>query len=128
METEKDPKEWLKKAEEDYGFASSILPETNYYAQVCFHFQQAAEKYLKAYIVKKNLEFRKIHDLHQLLNLCQKEEVGFASLKEAADFLSPFYIDARYPVHWPSAVSKEEALKARNAALEIKQFVDSKIK
>jgi len=128
MEPEKDLKEWLKKADEDYGFASSILPDTNYYAQVCFHFQQAAEKYLKVYIIAKGLEFSKIHDLRQLVNLCQKDDAGFLKFKDEADFLSPFYIDARYPVHWPSEVGKEEAVKAQEATLKIKQFVESKLK
>ena len=49
-----DPKivmEWLKKADEDYGFALSVVEDSTFYAQICFHFHQAAEKYLKAYII-----------------------------------------------------------------------------
>jgi hypothetical protein len=34
--------EWLSKADEDYGFASSVIEDSEYYAQLCFHFQQAA--------------------------------------------------------------------------------------
>jgi HEPN domain-containing protein len=48
-----DPKliqEWLQKADEDLGFAVSIIEDSPFYAQICFHFQQAAEKYLKAII------------------------------------------------------------------------------
>lgn len=48
--------EWLVKAQEDFGFASSVLDDSTYYAQICFHFQQAAEKYLKAFIVANELE------------------------------------------------------------------------
>lgn len=40
--------EWLAKADEDYGFASSVIKDSVYYGQICFHYQQAAEKYLKA--------------------------------------------------------------------------------
>jgi len=41
-------KEWLDKADEDFGFADSNLQEdSTFYAQICFHFHQAAEKYLK---------------------------------------------------------------------------------
>jgi HEPN domain-containing protein len=39
--------EWLAKADEDYGFASSVIKDSVYYGQICFHYQQAAEKYLK---------------------------------------------------------------------------------
>ena len=34
--------EWLSKAEEDFGFAASVIQESPYYAQICFHFHQAA--------------------------------------------------------------------------------------
>jgi hypothetical protein len=30
--------EWLEKADEDLAFASSIIEETTFYAQICFHF------------------------------------------------------------------------------------------
>ncbi len=49
--------EWLTKADEDFDFARVNLEERkNFFAQICFHFQQAAEKYLKAFIVAKELE------------------------------------------------------------------------
>jgi HEPN domain-containing protein len=36
--------EWLKKADEDFAFAESSLRDgSEFYAQICFHFQQAAE-------------------------------------------------------------------------------------
>ena len=34
-------------------------------------------------------------------------------------FLNGFYIDTRYPVHWPTQYTKEEALKAKKAAKHI---------
>ncbi|PKL46484.1 MAG: hypothetical protein CVV39_07145 [Planctomycetes bacterium HGW-Planctomycetes-1] len=66
-------KEWLQKAQEDYGFASASLEDTEYFAQICFHFQQAAEKYLKAFIVANKLEFRAVHNLLELLDICKKQ-------------------------------------------------------
>jgi hypothetical protein len=44
--------EWVEKANEDLEFARINLNENRaFYAQICFHFQQSAEKYLKAYIM-----------------------------------------------------------------------------
>ena len=40
--------EWLKKADEDFGFAASVIEDSTFYAQICFHFHQAAEKYSKS--------------------------------------------------------------------------------
>jgi len=52
-------REWLKKADEDFDFADSVLEDTTFYAQICFHFHQAAEKYLKAFVCLRTL--REIH-------------------------------------------------------------------
>jgi HEPN domain-containing protein len=38
-------REWIEKAEEDFQFALANLQERNsFFAQICFHFQQSAEK------------------------------------------------------------------------------------
>lgn len=118
-------KEWLNKAEEDFGFASRNLADKDntFYAQISFHFQQAAEKYLKTYIVAYELEFKKIHDLPELLRICQDYNDSFAELQEDCEFLTDFYIDTRYPVHWPAEVSREEAKKALKAAEHIGSFI-----
>ena len=50
MANPKIVKEWLDKAEEDFNFAQLNLEErNNFYSQICFHFHQAAEKYLKSF-------------------------------------------------------------------------------
>lgn len=49
--------EWLNKADEDVGFASGALEdEDEFFAQIRFHFQQAAKKYLKAFIIQHTLK------------------------------------------------------------------------
>ena len=75
--------EWLKKADEDFGFAVSVIEDSTFYAQICFHFHQAAEKYLKSFIISRDLEFQKIHDLLVLLKSCQKEETDLKTLHDA---------------------------------------------
>lgn len=41
-------KGWLTKADDDFEFARINLEEEKpFFAQICFHFHQAAEKYLK---------------------------------------------------------------------------------
>jgi len=86
--------EWLKRADEDFEFASSNLQDRNqFFGQICFHFHQAAEKYLKAFIIAHDLEFEKIHDLLKLLKTIQKKEPSLACLREACEFLNPFYVE-----------------------------------
>ena len=48
--------EWLAKADEDFEFARTNFEEGKpFFARICFHFQQAAEKYLKSYIIAHEL-------------------------------------------------------------------------
>ncbi len=101
--------EWIVKADEDLDFARVNLEEgRNFYAQICFHFQQSAEKYLKAFIVANNLDFRKIHDLVALLNQCATVSPSLSDLRGDCEYLNAFYIESRYPVHWPTHYSYEE--------------------
>ena len=117
-------KEWLAKADDDSNFAKITLAEDNkYYSQICFHFQQAAEKYLKAFIVAYDLEFEKIHNLIALLKICGKKDASLLSLMEQCELLNTAYIDTRYPVHWPTDYSKDKALKMQDATGEVAQVV-----
>ena len=116
-------KEWIQKADEDYGFASSSLECTEYFGQICFHFQQAAEKYLKAFIVSNKLNFRPVHNLLELLATCSQTDPDIKQLENACRFLNPFYIDTRYPVHWPVAYDKNTALNAKKMTEEIRDWV-----
>jgi len=120
--------EWLEKAEEDYKFAISSLESKNgFYAQICFHFHQAAEKYLKTYIIANELEFKKIHDLIELLRTCKGKEIDFLKLQEDCEFLNPFYIDTRYPVHWGVNYNEDTSIKAREKVEKIRNFVKDKL-
>ena len=120
--------EWVEKADEDLEFALLNLQEGKpFIAQICFHFQQAAEKYLKAYIVAKDLEFRKTHDLTMLLNICISKNSAFETLNEDCEYLNTFYVESRYPVHWPTDFSREEAERASQAAQRIRSLVKERL-
>lgn len=121
-------KEWLYRADQDYGYAStSLAEEFSFFDLICFHFQQAAEKYLKAYIVKHDLPLRKIHDLVELVEICKIKEPGFKVLREECLLLNPFYVETRYAEPVFKIHTKEEALYAQNAASKIQQFVRKKL-
>lgn len=121
--------EWLDKADEDFNFAvASLEDELEFFPQICFHFQQAAEKYLKAFIVAHELEFKKLHSLRALLKICFEYEKGLSSLKDACETLDEFYIETRYPVHWPTKFTKSDAVEAKKAAKVIGQKIKETLK
>lgn len=115
--------EWLNKADEDFNFATSIIQESTYYAQICYHFHQAAEKYLKAYIIANTLPFKKIHDLLTLLKTSLDANPDLQVIREDCRFLNRYYIDTRYPVHWPTSYTNEEAYEAKEACERIREVI-----
>jgi HEPN domain-containing protein len=70
---------WLKKASQDLR-AASILVEEEFddYNTSAFHAQQASEKFLKAFLVRHQVEFPKTHDIKELRDLSgtRRSEVG----------------------------------------------------
>ncbi len=115
--------EWLQKADEDFQFACSVIEDSLFYAQICFHFHQAAEKYLKSFIIAYDLGFKKIHDLPVLLKKCLSTERRLEALMDNCTFLNAFHIEARYPVHWPTHYTKDMALEAKEAVEQIRTHV-----
>lgn len=56
--------EWTRKAEHDLGMANLALTHQQEFTDaICFHCQQAAEKYLKAVLVQSQIIFKKTHSL-----------------------------------------------------------------
>jgi len=66
-----------------------------------------------------DLEFEKIHNLISLVKSCGTREPSLLSILDDCIFLNAFYIDTRYPVHWPTDYSKEKALKAKESAQKV---------
>jgi len=120
--------EWLYKAEQDFGFAKVNLEEEwEYFDQICLFFHQAAEKYLKAYIVKFGLRFEKQHDLLKLLKTCSHYDPSFKKLQEDCRFLNPFYIEIRYPDVTFVSCTQGQAKEAYSRAKKIRDFVKKKL-
>jgi len=120
-------KEWIYEGNNDLGLAEFVIKnDGTYYDLVCFHCQQAAEKFLKAYIIYLNLYYKKIHDLKYLLNVIKKKRTVPEPLFEQADLLSAYAIDSRYPDHWndPSLEETKECIKA---AQNFKKYIFNEI-
>jgi len=117
-------KEWLDKANEDFNFARINLEErNNFYPQICFHFHQAVEKYLKSFIVAYDLEFEKTHNLMNLLMTCSSIDASLLSIMEECERLNTAYIDTRYPVHWPTDYTQEKASMFKGDAEKIARAI-----
>ena len=89
---------WLEKARRDLITAERGLgAESPFTDIVCFHAQQATEKYLKAYLLWHEIEFPRTHALEDLVLLAAEKDRGFLSLKDEATTLTPYAVETRYP-------------------------------
>ncbi len=120
-------REWFARAWDDERSAAALLKKRlGAPAIVCFLLQQAAEKYLKGFIVQRGGRFLKIHQLGSLLRLCAKFDPEFALFKKEAKFLNGFYVTARYPGDYPP-FSWPQATEAFAAAEKIKNFIHQRL-
>jgi HEPN domain-containing protein len=89
---------WVKKAEEDV-LAAQVIHTQGLEARdaICFHAQQAAEKYLEALMQEQKIPFPKTHDLLQLLNLLLPTHTNLGSYRRGLKMLSRYAVDSRYP-------------------------------
>lgn len=118
-----DAEEWFVRAEQDLQMAQLALKASPVLGSgVTFHAQQAAEKALKGYLTAYGLPFAKTHALLPLLTTCSTVDASFQQLALAAQTLTPYVAEFRYPglrLKPPDA----EAQSAYEYATEILQFV-----
>jgi HEPN domain-containing protein len=65
---------------------------------VCFHCQQAAEKYLKALLEELAVAFPKTHDLEDLLDLLLPHHASLSRCRRGLRFLTGFAVNPRHPL------------------------------
>lgn len=101
-----DPREWLNRARSNLAGARASVPG-RYLEDLCFEAQQAAEKAIKAVLIKREIEFPYVHDLERLLRLLEQngEEIPPALWSVAG--LSRFALADRYPGEGPAPTPEE---------------------
>lgn len=91
--------EWVDKPEGDLITARReyrARKSPNYDA-VCFHAQQAAEKYLKAYLQERGDPIPHIHSLVELLALISKNDASFLLIQADLNVMEGYAVQFRYP-------------------------------
>lgn len=88
---------WLRKADGDLRAAEKLAESPEFFSEVAFHCQQAAEKYLKACLAAKLEEPPRTHDLEKLLYLVAEFTDIIAEDERLATFLTPYAVLSRYP-------------------------------
>jgi len=118
---------WIAKADVDYHTAGRLLlDEEPIRESIAFHCQQAAEKYLKAFLVLHGIEFPKTHSIGRLLDLMSSVAPELAAALEEADLLTPFGVEIRYPGDLPELLPGQEQT-AFNLALRTREKITEQL-
>jgi HEPN domain-containing protein len=118
--------EWVQKAEDDFTVAQRMLRARKQpiYDAVCFHSQQCAEKYLKAFLQENSRDIPKTHKLLDLLKLCKEVDNNLEILVSDLLEVERFSVNVRYP---GVSADKEEARMALHATVVIREFLRQKL-
>src|SRR5713226_2993218 len=90
--------EWVRKAEADLVAARQLTaakPRVN--DPICFHCQQAIEKYLKALLQELRVPIPRIHDLDDILDLLIPRDPTLQRLRLGLNLLTQYAVEYRYP-------------------------------
>jgi HEPN domain-containing protein len=92
-------KEWFQYANNDLIIAQHSF--TDVYPKLleiaCYHCQQAAEKALKGFLLYKDIEPPRKHDLRLLNMMCFEQDADFESIKIHCADLTYYGVVTRYP-------------------------------
>ncbi|HZT30939.1 MAG TPA: HEPN domain-containing protein [Bryobacteraceae bacterium] len=113
--------EWVAKAESDLTAAAALLRTEDCPTDVvCFHAQQAVEKYLKALLTSLQIEFPKTHNIKKLSQILKhRHDLGLS--EEEQDKLTDYATTARYPGF--GEITLSEARRAVALARRVRKHV-----
>jgi HEPN domain-containing protein len=116
-------RQWLLKAEEDLNAAKSLMTYgDSFLSTVCFHSQQSAEKYLKAFLTYHQVEFPKTHDIDELLDLMTPIDANLSESLRDVIVLTHYGVNVRYPGELPN-VTARDAQEAIQLAEKVRRLV-----
>lgn len=118
--------EWIEKAEGDYATARRELRarKSPNYDAACFHTQQLAEKYLKAFLQEYAPSVPKTHSLIDLLALITEIDPGFHMIRPDLTRLDHYAVRFRYPGERADRIEARLALRSADV---VRQFARSRL-
>jgi HEPN domain-containing protein len=91
--------DWIRHAKSDLITARHMFEEV-YPKETkisAWHSQQCAEKALKSFLVASEIEPPRIHNLDELVKLCQNIDSSFSEIQIDCQKLNPYGVITRYP-------------------------------
>ena len=123
---------WLSQAEHNLDTAHFLLGGS-FWAEVCFHSQQAAELALKAFLYSRGHRYLPTHSVKELNQTSVQEDAEFEQFQGYGQFLDDLYLNTRYPdaLEEPGVpfetFNEPDASRAMNYATEVIEIVRAKL-
>lgn len=120
-------RQWTERAENDLTNAEHTLTmgEDCPYDTVCFHAQQCVEKYIKALLIYRSVDFPKMHDIGELIKLLPSHLRPPMAVVDQ-ERLTDYAIEARYPGDW-EPITRAEAEGMVALARQVRRAIRSQL-
>ena len=113
--------EWFYFTDADFDSALILNDAHRKHNQIiCYHCQQAVEKYLKAFLCYNGMIPPRLHILETLCALCSEYDAAFNGIAKDCAYLTPFAVNARYPLEME--VTSANTVKSLEITRKIKEF------
>ena len=109
-----DPREWLNRAKSNLALAKSLVPEA-YLEDLCFEAQQAAEKAIKAVLMRRGHRVPVRPQPRSAVVLARRSGEAVPETISTAAELTQYAVTTRYP-HLEQPVDEREYAEAVNVA------------
>ena len=120
-----DPREWMNRARSSLAMARNRVPNT-YLEDLCFQAQQAAEKSIKALMIKRNVDFPYVHDIARLLVVLESSGESIPEEVRRASSLTRYAVATRYPgIEQP--IFEQQYTEAIEDAEVVVEWVDARL-
>ena len=105
--------------------AKNRIPEV-YLEDLCFRVHQAADRAIKAVMIKRDIDFPYVHDLARLLSLLKEADETIPDFVGQARRLSQFATVSRYPMD--QAITEQHYLDAIGIAEDVIRWAKERIR
>lgn len=114
--------EWIEKAEGAWDAAQSLyrVRKHSHYSHVCFHTQQCAEKYLRAWLQEADVATTKVPDLTKLFAHVLAIQPNWTILQASINSLAPYSSAILYP---GQSATKDNAKVALANCREVRRVI-----
>lgn len=127
MQLEKISAEWVESGNQDLASAVFLMNMRPIPLEIVgFLCRQSVEKYLKVFIVSKNVEPEKTHDLLFLPKACTEFDEEFFTLTDACARLTDYAVKVRYP--HPGVLDEAAVKSGLSQATVAVRFIEKKLR